>query len=302
VGDGGLTILVPAALGLDRRPGLVDYEADPREQPMDDVGFYVPTYMGARSSLAATEHMPSLQVMQLLTAGFDTAVPYLPSGAVLCNAAGVHDASTAELAVALTLASLRGIDDFARAMPQGEWLRGRRPALADRRVLILGAGGVGQAIKRRFEVFETEIVMVGRTARAGIRGFDELPGLLDSADVVVLALPLNAETSRLVDETFLRRMRPGALLVNVARGGVVDTEALLRHVSDGRITAALDVTDPEPLPADHPLWRTPGVLISPHVGGNSSAFLPRARRLVDEQLDRWRSGSPVLHVVAGGVD
>jgi phosphoglycerate dehydrogenase-like enzyme len=147
------------------------------------------------------------------------------------------------------------------------------------------------------EPFETEVVLMGRTARPGVAGMVELPTLLADADIVVLAIPLTDETRRLVDDSFLTRMKDGALLVNVARGGVVDTDALVRHVSTGRIRAALDVTDPEPLPADHPLWRIPGVLISPHVGGNSSAFLPRARRLVAGQLRRWAAGEPVEHVV-----
>jgi phosphoglycerate dehydrogenase-like enzyme len=263
------------------------------------VGFYVPTYMGPLSVFDVARRMPELEVMQLLTAGFESAVPYLPEGALLCNAAGVHDASTSELAVALILSSLRGLDDYARAMPDGEWLSGRRPALADRRVLIIGAGGVGEGVRRRLAAFETEVDMVGRTARDGIGGRDELDDLLPAADVVVLAVPLGPDTAHLVDDGFLSRMKAGALLVNVARGGVVDTEALVEHCRRGRVRAALDVTDPEPLPSDHPLWRIPGVLISPHVGGNSSAFLPRARRLVEEQVGRWMAGEPVLHVVAG---
>jgi phosphoglycerate dehydrogenase-like enzyme len=233
-------------------------------------------------------------------AGFDAALPFLPPGAVLCNASGVHDASTAEIAVGLVIASLRGIDDFARAMPAGEWLRGRRPSVSDKRVIVVGAGGVGQAIRRRLEPFEAEVVMVGRSARDGVHAAAELSSLLPTADVVILAVPLDDSTRGLVDVEFLARMSDGALLVNAARGPVVDTDALVAEVSRGRLRAALDVTDPEPLPVDHPLWRTPGVLISPHVGGNSSAFVPRARRLVEAQIDRWQAGQPLEHVVAIG--
>jgi len=222
-------------------------------------------------------------------------------GVRLCNAAGVHDASTAEIAVGLTVASLRGIDDFARAMPAGMWLQGRRESLADKRVLVIGAGGVGRAICRRVEAFEADVVMVGRTAREAVRALEDLPDLLPAADVVILAVPLDDTTRHMVDAQFLARMTDGALLVNVARGAVVATEALVAAVSSGRIRAAMDVTDPEPLPQGHPLWTLPGVLISPHVGGNSSAFVPRARRLVEAQLVRWAAGQSLEHVVAVGV-
>ena len=221
---------------------------------------------------------------------------------ILCNAAGVHDASTAELAVGLTIASLRHLDDFARAMPEGRWLYDRHEALADERVLIVGFGSIGRAIARRLDGFECQVSAVARTARTAdridVRSIEDLPGLLPDTDVVILIVPLTPETRGMVDAAFLARMHDGALLVNVSRGPVVDTEALLAECASGRLRAALDVTDPEPLPADHPLWRTAGVLISPHVGGNTSAFLPRARRLVEAQLRRWAAGEPLANVVA----
>ncbi len=204
---------------------------------------------------------------------------------------------TAELAVALVLASLRGLDDYARAMPQGEWLHDRRSSLADRSAIIIGAGGVGRAIAERLLSFEVDVTVVARTQRPGVVSISELSNLLPESDIVILAVTLNAQTTGLVDDVFLSRMRDGALLVNVARGGVVDTDALVRHVRQGRIRAALDVTDPEPLPSDHPLWRTPGVLISPHVGDDSTAFIPRAKRLVDSQISLWRHGDPLAHIV-----
>ena len=283
-----LSVLLPGELQL----GHSDLPAD-----LSQVGFYVPSYMGPRNSLELIAQMPNLEVVQLLTVGFDAALEYVPDHVSLCNAVGVHDASTAELAVALVLASLRGIDDFARAMPQGDWIHERRPSLVDQRVLIIGAGGVGQAIANRLIPFEAEVILVARSQRPGVVAISELPSLLPEGDVVILAIPLNVHTSGLVDDSFLSRMRDGALLVNVARGGVVDTQALVRHAKQGRIRAALDVTDPEPLPPEHPLWRIPGVLISPHVGGNTSAFLPRARALVEKQIGRWRSGDPLAHLV-----
>ena len=283
-----LSVLLSAELQL----GYSDLSAN-----LSKVGFYVPVYMGTRDSLELIAQMPNLEVVQLLTVGVDAALEYVPEHVSLCNAVGVHDASTAELAVALVLASLRGIDDFARAMPRGEWVHDRRSSLVDRNVLIIGAGGVGQAIAHRLIPFGTEVTLVARSQRPGVVASSELPSLLPEADIVVLAVPLNMHTSGLVDDSFLSRMREGSLLVNVARGGVVDTQALVRHAQQGRIRAALDVTDPEPLPPEHPLWRIPGVLISPHVGGDTSAFLPRARALVEQQISRWRSKDPLMHVV-----
>lgn len=270
----------------------------PLVEDLDRVVFYVPGYMGPVSDLELVSRMPNLRVVQLLTAGFDNALRHVPRNVTLCNAGGVHDASTAELAVGLILASLRGLDEFARAMPAGAWVYARREALADKRVLVIGAGGVGRAIQRRLEPFEADITMAARTARPGVVATADVGVLLPTVDVVVLAVPLTEDTTGLVDDGFLSRMRDGALVVNIARGPVVDTDALVRHVAMGRIRAALDVTDPEPLPTSHPLWSLPGVLISPHVGGNTSAFLPRARRLVAEQLRRFAAGEPLASVVS----
>ena len=184
---------------------------------------------------------------------------------------------------------------MARAMPAGEFIHDRYDALADKHVVIVGAGGIGQALARRLEGFECDVVLVGRTAREGVRARTDLDDLVRQADVVVIAVPLDDSTRGLVDGAFLARMRDGALLVNVARGAIADTDAILAEA--GRLTFALDVTDPEPLPPEHPLWRAPGVLISPHVGGNTTAFLPRIGRLVREQVERWESGSPLRNVI-----
>lgn len=250
---------------------------------------------------------PGLRAVQVLSAGFDNVLPYLPPGVQLANAAGVHDASTAELAVTLVLASLRGIPDFVAAQGRSQWLAPlERQSLADKRVLILGYGGIGAAIARRLSGFEVTLTGVASRARSGdelvplVHGVDELPALLPEHDVVVVIVPLSAATTGLVDRDFLASMPDGSLLVNVARGKVVDTQALLEATSTGRIRAALDVTDPEPLPADHPLWQVPGVLISPHVGGVSSAFAPRAVALLREQIGAFASGRPLRNVVHTG--
>ena len=263
--------------------------------PLVRTEFYVPSYMAGEWAFEVMAEMPALQVCQLPTAGYEHALAHLPPGVTLCNAAGVHDASTAELAVGLMLTRLRRLDDMARAMPDGTFLHDRFDSLADKRVLIVGAGGIGQALARRLEGFECEVVLVGRTEREGVRARADLDRLLPESDVVVLALPLDDSSRGMVDARFLSRMKDGALLVNVARGGIADTGAILAEV--GRLTFALDVTDPEPLPADHPLWRAPGVFITPHVGGNTTAFLPRIGRLVTDQIWRWQSGAELRNVI-----
>lgn len=263
----------------------------------DEVEFYVLPYTFERHPLRLMGAMPRLRVAQTLTAGYDHVLAHLPDGVRLCNAGGVHDTSTAELAVTLTLAALRGIPDFVRGQDRREWRHARHDALADRTVVIIGYGGVGAAIERRLAGFEVTVRRVARRERDGVFTPRDLPRLLPEADVVVLAVPLTPETDGMVDAEFLARLPDGALVVNVARGQVVDTAALLAELERGRLRAALDVTDPEPPGPDHPLWSAPGVLLSPHVGGNSSAFLPRAKRLIVSQLNRYAAGEPLRHEV-----
>ncbi|MDT0609428.1 2-hydroxyacid dehydrogenase [Streptomyces lancefieldiae] len=277
------------------------FPADPADCAYYVVPYMKPTGIGVRPF----PRMSSVQVVQTLSAGIDHVEPglkHLPAGVLLCNARGVHEASTAELTLALILASLRGIPDFVRAQDRGEWLGGFRPALADRKVLVVGYGSVGAAIEDRLVPFEVApVVRVARSARTTARGpvhpFTELPALLPEADVVVLSTPLTEATRGLVNAEFLARMKDGALLVNVSRGQVVDTKALLTELESGRLTAALDVTDPEPLPPGHPLWNAPGTVISPHAGGPSSAFLPRAKRLLVDQLSRFVNRRPLRNVI-----
>jgi phosphoglycerate dehydrogenase-like enzyme len=269
-----------------------------------DLNFVVPPYLDSGIRLDLLGSLPRLSAVQLLTAGYETVLPHIPDGVQLCNGAGIHDASTAELTLTLILASLRGVPDFVSAQSESRWLPTRIwPALADRRVLIVGYGHVGRAIVQRLLPFEVEVSAVASRARAGdelvaqVHGIDELSELLPTHDVVVLIVPLSEATTGLVDREFLATMKDGALLVNVSRGQVVDTEALLAEARSGRLTAALDVTDPEPLPADHALWRTRGVLISPHVGGASTAFRPRAVAVLRRQLKAFGAGQPLEHVV-----
>jgi len=280
-------VLAPVPAGVEL---LVWEGSEDVPGPPEDVEVLVPTYPGIGLTPDLLPRMKGLRVLQVLTAGYEHVAPYVPAGVALCNARGVHDASTAELAVGLTIASLRGIPGFVRAQDEGVWAWAERPALADKRVLIIGAGSIAAAMVRRFAPFEVEVSLVGRSARDGVHGVAELPDLLPYADVVVLAVPLSEDTLGLVDAGFLGLLPDGALVVNVARGPVVDTAALLAELESGRLVAALDVTDPEPLPPDHPLWSAPNTLIVPHVGGSSSAFYPRAYALVSRLLAAVAAG------------
>lgn len=297
-----MRVWVPYQELVPRLPAEVEVDVfdlgDEVPKTLDEVEFYVAPYTFDRSPLELIPRMPALRVVQTQTAGYEHVLPYLRDGLTLCNARGVHDASTAELAVTLMLAALRDIPAFVHGRDRRDWRYGWYDALADRTVLLIGYGGVGQAVERRLAGFEVEVVRVGRRARDGVSALSELPELLPRADVVVLCVPLTDETRGLVDAGFLARMRDGALLVNVARGPVVRTDALLAELRAGRLRAAVDVTDPEPPPPDHPLWTVPNLLMSPHVGGSSSAFRPRVERLVVEQLHRYAAGQPLAHIVS----
>jgi phosphoglycerate dehydrogenase-like enzyme len=286
---------VPAGLRFE----TIDPTKDDIPASVADVEIYVPPYHMHPSVADVLPRMTSLRVVQTLSAGVDAIRAHVPEGVLLCNGRSIHETSTAELTVALTLASLRELPRFVRQQDRGEWHRGFTQSLADKRVLIVGYGAIGVAIESRLAPFECDVVRVARTPREGVHAVAELPDLLPHADVVVLIVPLTGETRGLVDAGFLARMKPGALLVNMARGPVVDTAALLEALHAHRIRAALDVVDPEPLPAGHPLWHAPGVLITPHNGGASSAMWPRAMRLVREQLARYVAGEPLVNVMEG---
>ncbi|TFD89833.1 2-hydroxyacid dehydrogenase [Cryobacterium serini] len=293
------SLLLEAVGELPAGVEVVEWALDgPAPRPRFDI--VVTPYMGKTDRLA---HLAGVEtrLVQSQSIGYDGVDQVLPAGHVFANAASVHETSTAELTLALILASQRGIPDFVRAADRGEWAPAHHPSLADRTVLLLGYGGVGQAIESRLLAFETTVIRVARTARSdergAIYGFDSLSELLPQADIVVVGVPLTIETTRLVDDAFLAQMRDGSLLVNIARGPVADTNALLAHATSGRLRLALDVTEPEPLPAAHPLFTLPNVLISPHVGGASSAMLPRMALLVREQIERMLRGETPLNVV-----
>lgn len=267
----------------------------------DDVDVVILPYMGSTKSIEILDELPNLKLVITQTTGYDP-VAHLPEkGIEIATASGVHTGGTAELALALTLASLRGIDDAVRAQVARTWDHRRHRSLQDRRVMIIGVGEIGGAIADRFAPFEVELTRVATTAREDergqVHGIDELPQLLPHTEVVVLITPLTEGTHHLVDADFLGRLPDNALIVNVARGKVVDTDALVAELSTGRLHAALDVMDPEPLPEGHPLWGTPNTLITPHVGGDTSAFEPRVVQILAEQVRRLNDGEQPVNLI-----
>jgi phosphoglycerate dehydrogenase-like enzyme len=277
------------------------YGGDGTGLPSDPatVEFWSPPFQ-SRGTVRLLDKMPGLRVVQLLSAGADAWVGRVAPDVVLCDARGVHDSSTSEWTLTAVLAYLRRFPRFDRAQERHEWGFAPTDELSGKRVLIVGAGSIGTAVARRLEPFEVTVTLVARRPRAGVHGVAELPGLLPDADIAILVVPLTEATTGLVDAAFLAAMPDGALLVNAARGPVVDTAALTAELVTGRIAAAVDVTDPEPLPADHPLWDLPNFLLTPHVGGAVPGLLRRAYRLVGEQLRRYVAGEALRNVVEDG--
>jgi phosphoglycerate dehydrogenase-like enzyme len=262
------------------------------DRPIDlMVMSYVTTYSSLASIGGIVKHVQSQSL------GYDGVADVIPAGVSFSNAVGVHEAPTAEIAMTLILASQRGWPQVGRDQDAESWARKAWPGLLGKRVLLIGVGGIGSEFEKRIEGFGVELTRVARTARAGIHATSELPALLPGADIVVLAVPLDDNTTHLVDGAFLDLLPHGALVVNVSRGPIVDTEALVERVRTGAVRAALDVFDPEPLPAGHPLWSLPGSLVSPHNGGNVQSMNDRMDILAIDQISRMLRGEPLAHVV-----
>jgi phosphoglycerate dehydrogenase-like enzyme len=279
-------------------PAGIDVVVAP--EPDVDTVVWVPSFLGVAPPADAFARLSALRLVQLLTAGVDTWVGRVPDHVTLCDARGVHTPATAEWAVTAILAYLRDFPHFARAQARGEWAYRRTEELAGKRVLVVGAGSIGEAIADRLRPFEVTLTLVARRRRSGVHGLDELPSLLPAADIVVLTVPLTDATVGLVDADFLAAMPDGSLLVNASRGRVVDTGALTVELAKGRLGAALDVTDPEPLPPGDPLWQMPNVLLTPHVAASVGGVLVRAYALVGDQLRRFAAGEPLLNMVTDG--
>ncbi|NQX06042.1 2-hydroxyacid dehydrogenase [Rathayibacter sp. VKM Ac-2856] len=300
-----LTISVPSTALLDAlQPADGSYELDLWDltgpPPREAYDLVVLPHQGDPALLDALTAV-ACRLVQAQTIGTEGVLAAVPPGALLANASSVHESSTAELAVGLAIASLRRIDEYVRAASAGTWEQVPGESLADRTVAIIGSGGVGRAIERRLAGFEVDVLRFARTAREDserpVHPIAAFPSFAADVEVVFLAVPLDASTHHLVDDAFLSALPSGALLVNVSRGAVVDTDALVRHLESGRLRAALDVVDPEPLPRSHPLWSTPNTILTPHVGGASSAMTPRIIALLRRQIEALLRAEPPVNVV-----
>ena len=266
----------------------------------DRIEFFVGRYDAAPPPASAFAALPNVKVIQLLSAGVEPWLQVIPAGVPLHNGRGIHGASTAELAVAGMLAMLRELPGFERLRGRHEWSPQLTDGLDGKRVLVLGAGDIGARVAAVARTLDADVTVIARSARPGVRTLAELPDLLPAHDVVVIALPHTPQTRRLVDAEFLAAMPDDALLVNIARGAIVDTDALLAELTARRLRAFLDVTDPEPLPSDHPLWDAPNLLLTPHIGGGTRGWERRGFRLVREQLLRYLAGEPLINAVTDG--
>jgi phosphoglycerate dehydrogenase-like enzyme len=305
----GAVIWVPPRTEPDHLR-LLPPEMTVREIPSGDEG--VPEHPGRGDILVPhgrrpyvrqlAERLENLRVVQTLSAGVDHYLELVPPGVTMCDARGVHDIPVSEWILAAILAMQRDIPRYVRQQEVHTWKGVEEPAgeVNGMEVLILGHGSIGEAAAQRLQAFGATVRGVALHPREGVHGPGELAALLPRADAVVVLLPLTDGTRRMVDAGFIARMKPGALLVNAGRGPTVDMAAVTEAVHDGRIRVALDVTDPEPLPADHPLWQEPGALVTPHVAGSSRAFLARAWRFAGEQCRRYLDGEPLHNVVSEG--
>jgi phosphoglycerate dehydrogenase-like enzyme len=299
-----MTILLPAADGVadlvaSRMPQttVLRFEEVPHDR-LCDVTFYCLPYMGGAGTVRLIADMPRLEVVQTLSSGVDDVLPAVPPQVMLCNGRGLHhEEGTAELAAALILASLRKLPDFIRQQGQHSWHHSRGASLEGKRVLLVGYGAIGAAAEERLAPFGARFTRVSRSARPGVAPLSQLRKLAMGADIMLVCLALTPETRGLIDRRILAALPTGALIVNVARGPVIDSAALAAELQSGRLSAALDVTDPEPLPPDSTLWGLPNVLITPHVGGDTTTFAERCASFVADQVGRHAAKQKLRNII-----
>lgn len=318
-----LRVGYPASLDYDLlRDFPSGIELVPLPDGLDDeveIDVWIPDPYPTRA-LRIWPHLRGVRLILSLMAGTDWIPANVGPHVTICNARGAHTISTAEWAVSATLAMLKHFPLFHELQRLADW-RARKQAtteyqqitgdarllrppvmveeLTGKRVLLVGYGAIGQEIERMLAPFHVQLFRVARNARTQplVHAVSSLDDLLPAAEVIVLVLPLNDTSRSLIGPHQFDLMRQGALLVNAARGPIVQTGALVDALNAGRIRAALDVTDPEPLPPDHPLWRCPNLLITPHVAASSPQFAPRAMRVTAEELRRYVNGEPLRNAV-----
>ena len=287
-------IPAPAGIELDVYDGVSAPPAD-----LSTVEFYVLPYDRGSGPAELIKQMPALRGVQALTAGVENLLGVVPPDVPLYNGRGLQDASTAEHALALVLAAQRELPRWIARQAERRWDHELTGSVAGARVTIVGYGSIGKAIEQRLLATEAICTRVASRARPDedVHGVAELPELLPHTDILMMILPDTPSTTRLIGADQLAALPDGALVVNVGRGRTLDTAALVAELTTGRLRAALDVVDPEPLPEDHPLWTLPGVIVTPHIGGGSTTFWPRAKALVAEQLRRFAAGEPLHNQV-----
>jgi phosphoglycerate dehydrogenase-like enzyme len=290
-----LRAFLPDGIDLREYPAFGDIPDAPRPADM------LVTAFDPTRATEVISQLDGLKVVQALSAGVDLLVDHIPPGVTLCDGAGIHDAPVSEWCVMAMLAMRRNLPAQVLSQQEATWQWTTGGADLDgATVLIVGYGAIGRALEERLKPFGARVRCVARRARDAAESVEALPRLLPEADVVVILVPLTPDTRGMVDARFLESMREGAVLVNAARGPIVDTDALLEALNSGHVRAALDVTNPEPLPDGHPLWTAPGVLITPHTGGAVERVFERGWRFAGEQVRRYLDGEPLRNVVSGG--
>ncbi|HEY2039725.1 MAG TPA: 2-hydroxyacid dehydrogenase [Edaphobacter sp.] len=284
-----------------------------------DVDFWILPF--ARKDAAdAFSHLRGVKVVQSMMAGVDWILPWLPKDVTLCDGRGIHDISTSEWVLAAVLSSMKRFPLYRDLQSLREW-RGQAAVrdgylneqgaqtgqyrvlgddLSGKSVLIVGYGSIGAAIEARLAPFGVTIARIARTARETptVFSISELHRLLPEADIVIAIVPFTPETDKMFSRREFALMKPGALFINAARGPVADTDALIEALDARKIHAALDVTDPEPLPQNHPLWSAPNCFITPHIAGSTPDFIHRAFRFGAAQVRRYLAGQPLENIVS----
>lgn len=305
-------------------PDQVELIALPRDLDHDvEIEVWIPDPYPTRNT-KIVPHLRGVKLVLSMMAGTEWIPAAMGPHVTICNARGAHNVSTSEWTIGAILSMLKHFPLFLDIQRSGVWKRRFEATkeytevtgdtqthyppvmiedLAGKTVLLVGHGSIGKDIERLLEPFHVEILRVARTARKNpdVHAIEELDTLLPKAEVVVLILPSTDETHWLIDSRRFALMQKGSLLVNAARGPIVNTDALVEALQSGRIRAALDVTDPEPLPPEHPLWKCPNLLITPHVGGSSPAFARRSLKIAADELRRYMAGEPLRNVVQAAI-
>lgn len=322
-----LRVAYPSTLSAELLSGFpAEVELIPVSETLDhdvEVEVWIPDPYPTRAR-RAWPHLRGVRLVISLLAGTEWIPSVVGPHVTICNAHGAHNVATAEWTIAAILAMLKYFPFYLDVQHDGAWKRRfEAPALyaevtgdtrsiyppvmleelTGKSVLLVGYGAIGKEIERMLAPFRVDLIRVARSARTmpPVHAVSELASLLPEAEIVILILPATAESYRLIDAPQLALMRRGALLVNAARGPVVNTDALVDALRAGKIRAALDVTDPEPLPEGHPLWSCPNLLITPHIGASSPQFAPNALRTAADELDRYMHGEPLQNVVQAAI-